>query len=251
MTREKEPRESILSRPIVKSLGQSYEEADNSAPEITDLHCRKDEHTLDAFAYAMQQVHRAQRAKEIGEGGEETPEEEAERHAAFEREGACPGMIVFSPEAFARMIVPGATDRIMFMDAELADSLRYYPPELEKTMLEELRWEADTKIVNHFHEHVWLKTLFDADGKRMGITECCLVEDPCGHHRQSDCDLDLARAHLLRTLEVKRCKDIMRNAPWVGFIDDPDSFVPPSERAMKLARAWYTEALPIREKGRK
>jgi hypothetical protein len=53
---------------------------------------------------------------------------------------------------------------------------------------------------------------------------------------------------LLRTLEAKRCKDIQRSVPWVGFIDDPDSFVPPSERTMELARAWYTEAFPIREK---
>jgi hypothetical protein len=80
------------------------------------------------------------------------------------------------------------------MEAELADELRYIPPDFEKI------------------------------------------------------DLDLARAHLLRTLEAKRCKDIQRSVPWVGFIDDPDSFVPPSERTMELARAWYTEAFPIREK---
>lgn len=87
-----------------------------------------------------------------------------------------------------------------------------------------------------------------------------------------EAEFDAARAHLLRTLEVKRCKDVTRNASWPvsgfggsaaadhgtlyqgewrGMVDDPDAFVPPSEEVMKRTRAWYTEKLFVRGKGSK
>lgn len=62
--------------------------------------------------------------------------------------------------------------------------------------LEGFRWHEDMKVVNAFGEHVWLKPLFhspddqskvDPDfpgAKRVGITDCCFVEDPCPRHRR-------------------------------------------------------------------
>ena len=53
-------------------------------------------------------------------------------------------------------------------------------------LLKSLRWKADMAVVNYFGEHVWLCPCFDSSGKRIGITECCRVSDPCEHHRASD-----------------------------------------------------------------
>ena len=36
--------------------------------------------------------------------------------------------------------------------------------------------------MNHFGEHVWLGPCFDQGGKRIGITDCCFVDDPCVWH---------------------------------------------------------------------
>lgn len=47
--------------------------------------------------------------------------------------------------------------------------------------LESLRWKEDTKVVNAFGEHVWLKPCF-LNGKRIGITDCCFVNSPCEWH---------------------------------------------------------------------
>lgn len=49
-------------------------------------------------------------------------------------------------------------------------------------MLEFLRWNADQCVVNYEGERVWLKAVFDEQGKQMGITDCCPAEDPCAYH---------------------------------------------------------------------
>lgn len=43
-------------------------------------------------------------------------------------------------------------------------------------LLNELRWDADRIVVNHFGERVWLKKIVG------GITDCCLASDPCEYH---------------------------------------------------------------------
>ncbi len=57
-------------------------------------------------------------------------------------------------------------------------------PTLEeaKSLIEALRYKIDMKIVNDFNEHVWLGPALGPDGKRVGITDCCFVSDPCDHH---------------------------------------------------------------------
>lgn len=68
-------------------------------------------------------------------------------------------------------------------------------PKSPEEVLKGLRWEEDMKIVNDFDEHVWLKPLYvDADHnavdpdtpgtRRLGITDCCFVSDPCPKHRE-------------------------------------------------------------------
>ena len=68
-------------------------------------------------------------------------------------------------------------------------------PEQAEAKLHQLRWEEDTKVVNHFGEHVWLKALFvnveyeSVDpripgARRIGITECCSVAASCTRHRE-------------------------------------------------------------------
>jgi hypothetical protein len=52
-----------------------------------------------------------------------------------------------------------------------------------KKLLESLRWDIDQCITNHDGERVWLKPCLDANGKRIGITECCPEEYPCNHHK--------------------------------------------------------------------
>ena len=48
--------------------------------------------------------------------------------------------------------------------------------------LASLRWRANMVVVNHFGERVWLKPLFDAKGRLLGITDCCLENEPCSRH---------------------------------------------------------------------
>jgi len=52
-----------------------------------------------------------------------------------------------------------------------------------ESILRSLRWKEDMKVLNAFGEHVWLKPLL-VDGKRIGITDCCFVSDPCDHHKK-------------------------------------------------------------------
>lgn len=46
---------------------------------------------------------------------------------------------------------------------------------------ESLTWRENDAIVNHFGEYVYLKALI-IKGKRIGITECCEVINPCVNH---------------------------------------------------------------------
>lgn len=48
--------------------------------------------------------------------------------------------------------------------------------------LEKLRWHEDMAVYNPFGEHVWLRACYDASGKRIGITDCCPVSEPCPLH---------------------------------------------------------------------
>lgn len=58
-------------------------------------------------------------------------------------------------------------------------------------ILAALRWKADMKIVNDFGEHVWLKPLIVND-KRIGITDCCFVDNPCERHAKLQQEEDRA-----------------------------------------------------------
>lgn len=49
--------------------------------------------------------------------------------------------------------------------------------------LKDLRWEEDMVITNDEGERVWLKPCY-IDGKRVGITDCCLESDPCDYHKK-------------------------------------------------------------------
>ncbi len=49
-------------------------------------------------------------------------------------------------------------------------------------MIESLRYRADQVIVNPFGECVWLKHCFDETGVKLGLTECCMVDNPCNVH---------------------------------------------------------------------
>lgn len=48
--------------------------------------------------------------------------------------------------------------------------------------LAKLRWREDMAVINPFGEHVWLKPCYDANGARIGVTDCCSVDDPCPRH---------------------------------------------------------------------
>lgn len=42
-------------------------------------------------------------------------------------------------------------------------------------------FEADTKVVNPFGEHVWLKQKHQSNNESY-LTDCCLVGAECDHH---------------------------------------------------------------------
>lgn len=52
-----------------------------------------------------------------------------------------------------------------------------------KDLLSSLRWCEDMVITNYEGERVWLKPALDRNGKRHGITDCCLADDPCDYHK--------------------------------------------------------------------
>lgn len=56
-----------------------------------------------------------------------------------------------------------------------------------------LNWKSDIRIVNSDGDYVWLKELYvndkyepidDKNGKRIGITDCCFVSNPCKKHKK-------------------------------------------------------------------
>jgi hypothetical protein len=57
-------------------------------------------------------------------------------------------------------------------------------PRDAKILLESLRLKVDTQWITHFDEKVWLGPSFNAEGKMIGITECCEVSDPCERHKK-------------------------------------------------------------------
>jgi hypothetical protein len=48
--------------------------------------------------------------------------------------------------------------------------------------LAKLRWNVDSRVINHDGEDVWLCAAYDAAGRRIGIEDCCFAADPCDHH---------------------------------------------------------------------
>jgi|GEM_PF-5449322 len=54
-----------------------------------------------------------------------------------------------------------------------------------RELLSGLRWREDMIVTNHEGERVWLKPCV-VQGKRLGITDCCLADDPCDYHKALD-----------------------------------------------------------------
>ena len=50
-----------------------------------------------------------------------------------------------------------------------------------EAVLSGLRWQEASVIVNYEGDRVWLKACF-LNGERIGITDCCLADDPCKWH---------------------------------------------------------------------
>lgn len=50
-------------------------------------------------------------------------------------------------------------------------------------ILDTLRWREDMIVMNYNGSLVWLDPCYDEEGKRIGITDCCFVVQPCDHHR--------------------------------------------------------------------
>lgn len=48
--------------------------------------------------------------------------------------------------------------------------------EMLREALEDLRWNADRIVTNHFGERVWLTHCAG------GITDCCAENSPCDYH---------------------------------------------------------------------
>ncbi len=48
-------------------------------------------------------------------------------------------------------------------------------------LLDDLRWKPDMVITNYAGERVWLKEAY-LNGQRVGVTDCCLADDPCDWH---------------------------------------------------------------------
>lgn len=51
-------------------------------------------------------------------------------------------------------------------------------------LLKELREATapDKQYLTDFGEPVWLQPDFAPDGTRRGVTDCCLVSEPCDYH---------------------------------------------------------------------
>jgi len=53
----------------------------------------------------------------------------------------------------------------------------------DEARLWSLRWREDMIVVTPLGQVMWLGPCYDRTGKRIGITECCFVTDPCAKHR--------------------------------------------------------------------
>lgn len=51
-------------------------------------------------------------------------------------------------------------------------------------LLKALSWNVDMVITNYDGERVWLGPCLNAEGRRIGITDCCPESAPCEHHRK-------------------------------------------------------------------
>ena len=58
-----------------------------------------------------------------------------------------------------------------------------------------LRWDADMVVTSPFGERVWLKECFNEEGRRIGITECCLEDNPCEWHRSLEAHKEKVRPY--------------------------------------------------------
>lgn len=56
-------------------------------------------------------------------------------------------------------------------------------PEDAPHILKALRWKEDMHVVNDFGEHVYLRPCI-LNGVRVGITDCCVFDDPCPRHKR-------------------------------------------------------------------
>jgi hypothetical protein len=56
---------------------------------------------------------------------------------------------------------------------------------LVKDVIRAMRWKAGDLVENPFGDHVWLKDCLDEEGRKIGITDCCLANDPCDVHKAS------------------------------------------------------------------
>lgn len=64
-----------------------------------------------------------------------------------------------------------------------AEEINTMPPSAIDALMRSLQWQADDAIINPDGDHVWLKPSYHPEtGKRIGITDCCLVSNPCEHH---------------------------------------------------------------------
>ena len=63
-------------------------------------------------------------------------------------------------------------------------SLEKNTPNVEEAtlLLKSLRWDVDTVITNCDGERVWLGPCLNAEGKRIGITDCCFESNPGPFH---------------------------------------------------------------------
>jgi len=65
----------------------------------------------------------------------------------------------------------------------LRDLAENATPDEARRLLSSLRWREDMIVVTPFDQVMWLGPCYDRGGKRIGITECCFVTDPCDKHR--------------------------------------------------------------------
>lgn len=59
-------------------------------------------------------------------------------------------------------------------------------PDDAMKLLESLRWREDMVVTNCFGERVWLCPQLNAEGVRIGITDCCPEDEPCERHAEMD-----------------------------------------------------------------